>query len=144
MEGKIFNDSANIYQDQAKVLYEYYKSAAEKIVNEEKIYEDKIKNAEYQIKKYNEDMGKAKTIRTIGWVFCWTLVGLIVALIKNSQVKEFESLILMNRTATSPSSSRHIRISSETIGLPRWVSPMFLWPRGLPITTRVLLLTKAA
>ena len=70
MEGKIFNDSANIYQDQAKVLYEYYKSAAEKIVNEEKIYEDKIKNAEYQIKKYNEDMGKAKTIRTIGWVFC--------------------------------------------------------------------------
>ncbi len=50
MEGKIFNDSANIYQDQAKVLYEYYKSAAEKIVNEEKIYEDKIKNAEYQIK----------------------------------------------------------------------------------------------
>lgn len=93
MEGKIFNDSANIYQDQAKVLYEYYKSAAEKIVNEEKIYEDKIKNAEYQIKKYNEDMGKAKTIRTIGWVFCWTLVGLIVALIKNSQVKEFEALI---------------------------------------------------
>lgn len=93
MEGKIFNDSANIYQDQAKVLYEYYKSAAEKIVNEEKIYEDKIKNAEYQIKKYTEDMGKAKTIRTIGWVFCWTLVGLIVALIKNSQVKEFEALI---------------------------------------------------
>ena len=45
MEGKIFNDSANIYQDQAKVLYEYYKTAAEKIVNEEKIYEDKIKNA---------------------------------------------------------------------------------------------------
>ena len=93
MEGKIFNDSADIYQDQAKVLYEYYKSAAEKIVNEEKIYEDKIKNAEYQIKRYNEDMGKAKTIRTIGWVFCWTLVGLIVALIKNSQVKEFEALI---------------------------------------------------
>ena len=52
MEGKIFNDSANIYQDQAKVLYEYYKTAAEKIVNEEKIYEDKIKDAEYQIKKY--------------------------------------------------------------------------------------------
>ena len=93
MEGKIFNDSANIYQDQAKVLYEYYKSAAEKIVNEEKIYEDKIKNAEYQIKKYNEDMEKAKRARTIGWILCWTLVGLIVALIKNSKVKEFEGLI---------------------------------------------------
>lgn len=93
MEGKIFNDSANIYQDQAKVLYKYYKTAAEKIVNEEKIYEDKIKNAEYQIKKYNEDMEKAKTARTIGWIFCWTLVGLIVALIKNSKIKEFKGLI---------------------------------------------------
>lgn len=93
MEGKIFNDSANIYQDQAKVLYEYYKTAAEKIVNEEKIYEDKIKDAEYQIKKYNDDMNDAKTARTLGWVFCWTLVGLIIALIKNSKVKEFEALI---------------------------------------------------
>ncbi len=60
MEGKIFNDSANIYQDQAKVLYEYYKSAAEKIVNEEKIYEDKIKNAEYQIKNTTKTWGRPK------------------------------------------------------------------------------------
>lgn len=60
MEGKIFNDSANIYQDQAKVLYEYYKSAAEKIVNEEKIYEDKIKNAEYQIKNILRTWGRPK------------------------------------------------------------------------------------
>lgn len=93
MEGKIFNDSANIYQDQAKALYDYYRSAAEKIVNEEKIYEDKIKNAEYQIGKYDEDMRKAKTIRTIGWIFSWTLIGLIVALVKHAQVKEFENLI---------------------------------------------------
>lgn len=93
MEGKIFNDSANIYQDEAKVLYEYYKSAAEKIVNEEKSYEDKIKNAEYQIIKYNEDMGKAKTARTIAWIFFWTLIGLIVALVKNSEVKNFKLLI---------------------------------------------------
>ena len=93
MEGKIFNDSANIYQDQAKVLYEYYKSAAKKIVNEEKILEGKIKDAEYQIQKYNEDMRKAKTARTIGWVLCWTIVGLIVAFVKNSKVKEFEGLI---------------------------------------------------
>lgn len=93
MEGKIFNDSANIYQDQAKVLFEYYKSAAEKIVNEEKILEDKITNAQYQINKYNNDMRQAKSNRTIGWIFCWTIVGLIVALIQNSKVKEFEGLI---------------------------------------------------
>ena len=93
MEGKIFNDSANIYQDQAKVLFEYYKSAAEKIVNEEKRLERKIKDAEYQIDKYDNDKNQAKTARTIGWVFCWTIVGLIVAFVKNSKVKEFESLI---------------------------------------------------
>ena len=35
MTGKVFNESANIYQDQAKVLFDYYKSAAEKIVSAE-------------------------------------------------------------------------------------------------------------
>ena len=93
MEGKIFNDSANIYQDQARVLYEYYKSSAEKIVNEEKIYEDKVKNAKYQINKYTEDLEKAKKARTIGWILCWTVIGLIVALVKNSKMKEFKGLI---------------------------------------------------
>ena len=36
MTGKVFQDSANVYQDQAKVLFEYYKKAAEKIVGEQK------------------------------------------------------------------------------------------------------------
>lgn len=93
MEGKIFSDSTNIYQDQAKILYEYYKSAAEKIVTEEKELESKINNAEYQIKKYDKDLKKARTASTIGWIFCWTLIGLIYALIKKSHIKEFEALI---------------------------------------------------
>ena len=93
MEGKIFNDSANIYQDQAKVLFEYYKSAAEKIVNEEKSYEEKISNAEYQITKYKEDIRKTKKQRTWAWVLCWTLVGLVIAMMKNSRIKELEAMV---------------------------------------------------
>ena len=93
MEGKIFSESANIYQDQAKVLFEYYKAAAQKIVSEEKSYEAKIADAEYQISKYNEDMAKAVTKRTIGWIFCWTIVGLVIALMKHFEIKEFEKLI---------------------------------------------------
>ncbi len=93
MEGKIFNDSSNIYQDQARVLFEYYKNAAEKIVNEEKILEGKISDAEYQVRKYQEDLAKAKSLRTIYWIICWTIVGLVLALVKNSQVKEFERMI---------------------------------------------------
>lgn len=40
MTGKVFHDSANVYQDQAKILFEYYKKAAEKIVSEQKKLED--------------------------------------------------------------------------------------------------------
>ena len=35
MTGKIFPESNNIYQDQAKILFNYYSQAAEKIVAEE-------------------------------------------------------------------------------------------------------------
>ena len=35
MTGKIFPESNNIYQDQAKILFNYYQQAAEKIVSEE-------------------------------------------------------------------------------------------------------------
>lgn len=93
MEGKIFNDTSNVYQDQAKVLYEYYKSAAEKIVAEEKSLEDKIRDAEYQMSKLDEDCAKAKSTRTIGWILCWTIVGLIIALLQNSKAKGFEKQI---------------------------------------------------
>ncbi len=81
MEGKIFNESENIYQDQAKVLYEYYKSAAEKIVNEEKLLEDNIKNAEYQNKKYYEDQKKQKNLMTAAIVVASVFLVLAIVLL---------------------------------------------------------------
>lgn len=66
MEGKIFSESANIYQDQAKVLYEYYKSAAEKIVSEEKGLEANIEDAQHQVTKLETDLRKAVNARTAG------------------------------------------------------------------------------
>ena len=36
MTGKIFPESSNVYQDQAKILFNYYQQVAEKIVKEEK------------------------------------------------------------------------------------------------------------
>ena len=35
MTGKIFKESSNIYEDEARILFDYYKKAAEKIVEEE-------------------------------------------------------------------------------------------------------------
>ncbi len=42
MKGKIFAESSNIYQDQAKVLFDYYRQAAERIVSEEERLEKEI------------------------------------------------------------------------------------------------------
>ena len=42
MTGKIFPESNNIYQDQAKILFNYYSQAAEKIVAEEERIEKEI------------------------------------------------------------------------------------------------------
>lgn len=42
MDGKIFPGSANIWQDQARVLFNYYQQAAERIVSEEERIESQI------------------------------------------------------------------------------------------------------
>lgn len=42
MKGKIFPESSNIYQDQAKILFHYYQQAAERIVREEERIENEI------------------------------------------------------------------------------------------------------
>jgi hypothetical protein len=49
MEGKIFADSVNLYQDEAKILFDYYKKAAEKIVAEEIELEESIERAGAEI-----------------------------------------------------------------------------------------------
>lgn len=45
LTGKIFKESSNVYEDEAKILFDYYKKAAEKIVSEEIECEEKIENA---------------------------------------------------------------------------------------------------
>lgn len=46
--GKIFSDSENVYQDEAKILFNYYRQAAEKIVDEEERIESQIQDIEEQ------------------------------------------------------------------------------------------------
>ena len=42
MKGKVFSSSQDLYQDQAKILFDFYKDAAEKIVSQEEELEKKI------------------------------------------------------------------------------------------------------
>ena len=58
--GKIFQDSNNIYQDEAKVLFNYYQQAAERIVLAEARIEKKIADLENEKREIEE---KAST--------CW-------------------------------------------------------------------------
>jgi len=49
MSGIVFKESSNIYQDQAKVLFDYYKQAAELIVSQEMELEQAIKKAQDEL-----------------------------------------------------------------------------------------------
>ena len=42
MKGKVFSSSQDLYQDQAKILFDFYKDAAEKIVSQEEELEKEI------------------------------------------------------------------------------------------------------
>ena len=54
MKGKIFPESSNIYQDQAKILFNYYQSMAEKIVQEEERIEKEIAKLEEEKKMIDD------------------------------------------------------------------------------------------
>ena len=43
MNGKIFADSSSLCQDEAKILFDFYRQAAEKIVGEEERIEKEIR-----------------------------------------------------------------------------------------------------
>jgi len=47
--GKIFKESNNIYQDQARMLFNYYEQAAEQIVSQEEKIEKEIKDLKHDI-----------------------------------------------------------------------------------------------
>ena len=75
MTGKIFAESENIYQDQAKILFNYYKTAAEKIVTEEMGLESKIDETRNEINHIKD----SKTPSIVGLViFILVAIGGII------------------------------------------------------------------
>ena len=62
MAGKIFKESNNIYQDQARILFDYYRQAAEKIVSEEERIEKQIEG----IKERQAQLEKVPYMLVVG------------------------------------------------------------------------------
>lgn len=94
MKGKIFPESGNIYQDQAKILFDYYQQAAEKIVAEEERIEKEIRILE-------EDKAMLEKEISGLWIWFLTIILFFVYFIKknglqkkvdeiNSRINEFK------------------------------------------------------
>ena len=58
MKGKVFASSDNVYQDQAKILFNYYQQAAEKIVREEERIEKEIEKLKAERAAVETQMSK--------------------------------------------------------------------------------------
>ncbi|MCM1348024.1 MAG: hypothetical protein NC338_01315 [Firmicutes bacterium] len=78
MEGKIFPSSSNIYQDQARILFNYYKMAADKIVAEEERIEEEIDSLQKEKAEYEEKLSKT-------WYWYLTIILFFMAFVKKSE-----------------------------------------------------------
>lgn len=96
MKGKVFASSDNIYQDQAKILFNYYQQAAEKIVREEERIEGEIEKLKAERAAVEEQMSKL-------WYWFLTIILFFMYFIKKSEcekniasidsrIKEFKKL----------------------------------------------------
>ena len=81
MTGKIFPESNNIYQDQAKILFNYYSQAAEKIVAEEERLEKEIAILEEEKAQRKKDISGL-------WFWFLTIILFFVYFIKKNGLKK--------------------------------------------------------
>lgn len=89
MKGKIFPESNSIFQDQAKILFNYYQQAAEKIVSEEERLEKAISILEEEKTAKNKELSNS-----VYWLFLFFLLFPIILyfLKKDSLTKEISGL----------------------------------------------------
>ena len=79
MGGKVFAESSNIYQDEAKILFDYYRKAAESIVAEEKRIEGEIAQKDKNIADLKERGEKIKKNKTLMLVLA--IAGGVIGLV---------------------------------------------------------------
>jgi len=92
MSGKIFADSMNLYQDQAKILFNYYQKAAEKIVKEETELEKSIELAKSEIELAKKRKTKGLII-AIAIPIIGTIWGIVTIFKAKKAIEENETKI---------------------------------------------------
>src|ERR1017187_9265921 len=91
MKGKIFQESNNIVQDQAKILFNYYQQMAEKIVQEEERIEKEIAKLEEE-KKMIENILSSFWERLKLWFSAKLKKTKADALLLSGRIAEFQKL----------------------------------------------------
>jgi hypothetical protein len=76
--GKIFVDSSNIYQDQARLLFNYYEQAAERIVRQEEAIEE-------QIQELKEDRQKVELKKSDIWKWFLTIIAFFMYWVRRNE-----------------------------------------------------------
>jgi len=92
MQGKIFAESINLYQDQAKILFNYYRKAAEKIVKEEVGLEKSIELAKSEIELAKKRKTKGLII-AIAIPIIGTIWGIVTIFKAKKTIEENETKI---------------------------------------------------
>ncbi len=90
MKGKIFKDSENVYQDQAKILLDFYEKAAEKIVFEEKQIERRKSELEEELAALNKDISRTSLLKWLLFIF---IIPFILYYVKESNLKKSRSVL---------------------------------------------------
>lgn len=88
MTGKIFNGSSNIYQDQAKILFDYYKAAAEKIVAAEMEEERNKQDLIMQRDQMLAERDRAKKLSTVMFILFFLVVPIIIGFVQLAKSKK--------------------------------------------------------
>lgn len=76
--GKIFKDSNNIYEDQARLLFNFYEQAAERIVRQEEAIEK-------QIKVLEEDRAQVELKKSDIWKWFLTIVAFFMYWVRRNE-----------------------------------------------------------
>ena len=76
MSGKIFPGSANIYEDQAKILFDYYRRTAEHIVEQEMALEKQVAVAREEEVQFTEELKRKSLIEKV----CYGAAALLLIL----------------------------------------------------------------
>ena len=76
--GKIFKDSSNVYQDQARLLFNYYEQAAERIVKQEEKLEKEIAQLE-------EDRAQVEIKKSDIWKWFLTIILFFMYFVRRNE-----------------------------------------------------------